>query len=155
MNKTQAKKTLTDMKSRLQEEIGGLEEALSVSIDDEVEEQTPDLHPGDVGTVTFNREMDLTLHGTARDILNQVDRALAKLEEGTYGICDVCGRRISNDRLEAIPYASLCIDDQRALERREGRRLWQHAGASPFESPPDDGLSDFLDLNTAEEEEAE
>jgi DnaK suppressor protein len=46
--------------------------------------------------------------------LHDVERALEKLEEGTYGSCDVCGRPIGDERLEAIPWAVLCLDDARS-----------------------------------------
>lgn len=65
---------------------------------------------GDGTTAAVER---LNLVGTARELqamLRDVDRALRKLEEGTYGICDRCGMLISEDRLEARPWSVLCID---------------------------------------------
>ncbi len=50
-------------------------------------------------------------------MLVEVDAALARLEAGTYGLCRACGREIGTERLEAVPYATLCIDDKRLEER--------------------------------------
>ena len=49
--------------------------------------------------------------------LPSAQSALGRIEDGTYGLCTVCGRPIGEERLEAVPYATLCIDDKRALER--------------------------------------
>ena len=65
---------------------------------------------GEGGTVTVDRERDLALSAQALGAVEEIDHALAKLDSGTYGICENCGRTILKARLEALPYARLCID---------------------------------------------
>jgi DnaK suppressor protein len=71
----------------------------------------------DSGTATFERERDLSLVNNLRDLMERIDKALAKIDEGTYGLCDRCGRPIEKLRLKALPYANLCIKDKQAEER--------------------------------------
>jgi RNA polymerase-binding protein DksA len=61
----------------------------------------------------YDRELDEGLEEGARDTLAEIDAALQRIEDGTYGICEVCGKPIGADRLNAIPWTRLCIDDQR------------------------------------------
>jgi len=68
--------------------------------------------------VTIDREIDLSLEGNARSAMIRVDRALRKLDDGSYGLCDRCGNPIGDERLEAVPVASLCIGCKRIEERR-------------------------------------
>lgn len=68
-------------------------------------------------TELLARERDLALRSNARDLLEQVTAALRRLDEGTYGICADCGGPIAPERLEALPYATLCINCQAARER--------------------------------------
>jgi RNA polymerase-binding transcription factor DksA len=75
-----------------------------------------DNHPADLGTETFLREQDQALMANARDILNRVDMALAKIDDGTYGICDKTHKPIPVERLEAIPYATLTVEAQSIQE---------------------------------------
>lgn len=77
----------------------------------------PDNHMGDMASVTFDRELDQGLEEGAQQTLAQIDRALAKIDDGTYGICERCGKPISEERLRARPWATLCIDDQRLADR--------------------------------------
>lgn len=77
----------------------------------------PDQHLGDVATETFERELDAGLEENSEHVLHSIDAALARIEAGTYGTCERCGQPISEARLEAIPYATLCIDCQRRAER--------------------------------------
>jgi RNA polymerase-binding transcription factor DksA len=67
--------------------------------------------------VTFERELDEGLEEGAQQTLAQIDRAMAKLDDGTYGTCERCGGAISEERLRARPWALLCIDDQRLADR--------------------------------------
>ena len=71
----------------------------------------------DAGTATFERERDLPLVNNLRDLMERIDKALAKMDEGTYGLCDRCGKPIEKLRLKALPYANLCIKDKQAEER--------------------------------------
>ncbi|HVE91454.1 MAG TPA: TraR/DksA C4-type zinc finger protein [Actinomycetota bacterium] len=64
----------------------------------------------DSGTATFERERDLSLAENIRDLLDKVERALAKVKDGTYGQCETCGKNIEAARLKALQYANTCID---------------------------------------------
>lgn len=79
-----------------------------------------DQHPADIATDTFEKEKDLSILEHVDAQLADVDRALGRLEQGTYGTCEACGRRIDDDRLRARPAARFCIDDQQIAERGVG-----------------------------------
>jgi RNA polymerase-binding transcription factor len=86
-------------------------------------EETGDLaigsgdHIADSATETYLRELDEGLEENADHVLVAIDEALRRIEDGTYGLCSACGGPIGEERLEAVPYATLCIEDKRALER--------------------------------------
>src|SRR5262245_40879254 len=71
----------------------------------------------DAGTDTFEREKDLSLVNNINDLTSRIDKALVKMDDGTYGLCDRCGKPIEKPRLKALPYANLCIKDKQAEER--------------------------------------
>lgn len=80
-------------------------------------------HPGDVSDdsaddadAMYDAEMNLSLVNNAREIVDQIDAALARLDAGTYGICTICGKPIDERRLDVLPYAQYCLDDQRKQE---------------------------------------
>jgi len=73
---------------------------------------------GEPETATYERERVLSLLDNSRDLLKQVDVALEKIEAGTYGICESCGKPIEAARVKALPHASLCIACKRRDERR-------------------------------------
>jgi len=75
----------------------------------------------DAGSATFERERDLSIANNIRDLLEKIEKALARIGEGTFGICEGCGKPIEKARLKALPYASLCIKDKTAEERARGR----------------------------------
>jgi RNA polymerase-binding protein DksA len=77
-----------------------------------------DQHPADNATETFERERDLAVEDTAQVILRQSEAALKKIEDGTYGTCERCGKPITAARLEAIPYTPYCIEDAEWLSGR-------------------------------------
>ncbi|HEX2267546.1 MAG TPA: TraR/DksA C4-type zinc finger protein [Actinomycetota bacterium] len=119
------KKELDDLKARLVSERKDLEAQYT-----ELEESTFatnqseltgemgfDEEYADAGTATFERERDLSLVNNLRDLMERIDKALAKMAEGTYGLCDRCGRPIEKLRLKALPYANLCLKDKQAEER--------------------------------------
>jgi RNA polymerase-binding protein DksA len=86
-------------------------------------EETGDLaigsgdHLADSASETYMRELDEGLEENAEHILVEIEAALGRIEDGTYGLCTSCGGPIGEERLEAVPYATLCINDKRALER--------------------------------------
>ena len=73
-------------------------------------------HMGDLATETHDREVEFGLEENADEVLGEIDAALKRIDDGTYGTCEVCGRPIGRERLEARPWATLCIDDQRRQE---------------------------------------
>jgi DnaK suppressor protein len=76
-----------------------------------------DQHIADHASEMLEREMDWTLEENAERILEEIDEALERLEQGTYGICSACGRPIPEERLAAVPYATLCVEDKRRQEQ--------------------------------------
>ena len=74
-------------------------------------------HQADLGTETFDRERDLSILEQVEAELADVEHALERLESGTYGTCEACGRPIDDARLEAQPATRFCMEDQAAAER--------------------------------------
>jgi DnaK suppressor protein len=72
----------------------------------------------DTGTKTFEREHELALTRNAQDLLDQSERALARIDAGTYGLCETCGQPIGKARLQAFPRATLCVTCKQRQERR-------------------------------------
>lgn len=71
----------------------------------------------DAGTATFDRERDLSIRNNIQDLIEQMTRAIARIDEGPYGTCERCGRPIDAARLKALPHALLCMDCKRREER--------------------------------------
>jgi DnaK suppressor protein len=118
---TEFRPLLEEERERLTAAIAHLHDDHVKPMEEEVGEHAgggTDNHPADMAAVTFERELDEGLEEGAQQTLEQVVRALAKIDEGTYGICDRCGREIGEERLRARPWALLCIDDQRLADRR-------------------------------------
>jgi DnaK suppressor protein len=67
------------------------------------------IHMADIGTDNFEQEFTLSLMQTEEETLDLVEASLERIEEGTYGQCEECGVKIPKTRLNAIPYASLCV----------------------------------------------
>src|SRR5450759_4357069 len=74
--------------------------------------------PADAGTATFEREQEISLANNAREVFEQSARALARLVDGSYGICESCGSPIGKNRLLAFPRATLCLTCKSKQERR-------------------------------------
>lgn len=118
--------TARDLKSfrrRLQEELtvltgrhAGLEAASATS---------PDVagaggygeEAADAGSFTSERERDLSLVGNLRDLISKIQGALERIDDGSYGRCEVCGEPIEAERLDALPYTTLCLADARRRAR--------------------------------------
>lgn len=74
------------------------------------------IHMADVGTDNYERELMIELIQNGEDSVRNIDDALERIEEGTFGICEACEKKINRERLKAVPYASLCINCQREEE---------------------------------------
>jgi len=74
--------------------------------------------PADVGSKAYERDLELALTQNARHLLEQGERALARIDAGTYGVCESCGRAIGKARLLAFPRATLCVQCKQREERR-------------------------------------
>ena len=107
---------LMEERTRLASAIAYLHEENPGTIEDE-EEETFDNHLADSATITFTREMDYSLEENAGHVLSAIDVALGKIDDGTFGLCARCGNPIAEERLEAMPYATKCIDCKRLEER--------------------------------------
>jgi RNA polymerase-binding protein DksA len=109
---------LLDERRRVLDAIDNIHTENPGSIGEETEELGfQDHHPGDVATATFDREMASSLEENSTHVLTEIDAALGRIENGTYGVCQRCGNSIGGERLEALPWATLCIDCKRKQER--------------------------------------
>ena len=120
------KKEIADLRVRLEEERIQLDAQLTTIEEDSFASTQSDSsgdvglddEPADAGTATFEREKDLSIENNVRDLLHKIDRALKRIDDGTYGICDICGKPIEKARVKALPYVDLCIKDAQAQSRR-------------------------------------
>ena len=109
---------LLDERRRVVNAIDNIHTENPGSLGEETDETTfQDNHLGDIATATFDREMASSLEENSTHVLAEIDAALARIDEGTYGVCVRCGEPIGRERLEALPWATLCIDDKRKQER--------------------------------------
>jgi DnaK suppressor protein len=107
---------LLEAKKRVEAAIQNLQEENSGNLAEEAgEEMAHDL--ADTATETYDRELDHTLEENSEHVLEEIKAALKRIEEGTYGTCTNCGNQIAAARLEALPWATLCIDCARDRER--------------------------------------
>ncbi len=123
------KRDLKELRRLLEEEQRRLTEELEA-----IEEHQPELEHqvgmdlagsydedfADVAGDTFEREKGFAIESSVQALLTQVEEALARIDDGTYGICENCGLSIHPARLRAIPYARLCIDCKAKEERANG-----------------------------------
>ena len=111
------KQRLLDERQHAQEALDHLQQDDAGQLEDEREEIPSDNHPADMATATFDRELDYTLEENVERVLAQIDAALQRIDDGTYGVCENCGEQIPLERLEALPWTTLCIDCKRKQER--------------------------------------
>jgi DnaK suppressor protein len=109
---------LEEERRRIRAEIAALTEADSQSERERAGRAGRGNHMAEDASETFEHEKSLALLQNLRSIESQVERALSKLERGEYGRCEDCGKQIAEERLAAIPYATLCIECKAKRERR-------------------------------------
>ena len=109
---------LLDERQRVGHALATLRDEHAGSLDDEVEEVAPtaDENLAETASATLGREIDYTLGENAEQVISEIDAALERIEDGSYGTCSNCGGEIPQARLEANPWASLCIDCKRRAE---------------------------------------
>lgn len=113
-----AKSTVERFRKRLEGERAHLEEQIA-EYEREIEEarltesssdRSPDPGNAEASSVKLEYAKELSIEQNTIDLLSKVNRALARIEEGGYGLCENCGKAIPVERLEVLPYATLCVD---------------------------------------------
>jgi RNA polymerase-binding transcription factor DksA len=121
MDNTAARTRLDEERRRLEETRVAAQDLVSGNSEEATQELASyDQHLADEGTETFERERDISVLQRVEAQLGEIDAALARIEAGTYGTCELCGKPIGDERLEAMPAARYCLEDQARAER-EGR----------------------------------
>lgn len=114
---------LEEVRAQLEEDIAGLRREIDRA-ESEIAERLGDPSDGagddqaDTGAKTFEREHEMSLANNARDLLSQKERALGRIQAGTYGVCERCGNPVGKARLQAFPRAALCVTCKQREERR-------------------------------------
>src|SRR3954454_12523145 len=102
---------LEEERARIVSSLEHLHASNSTSLEDETDEIPSDHHLGETASATVDREIEYGLEEGPEHILAAIDAALARIEAGTYGTCERCGKPIGEERLRGIPYAKLFIED--------------------------------------------
>jgi DnaK suppressor protein len=116
-------KELAEVRQELEAEAAGLRQDIS-SAESEIAARLGDAvgdagdDSADAGAKTFEREHELALTQNARELLAQTQRVLSKIDDGSYGVCESCGKPIGKARLQAFPRATLCVTCKQREERR-------------------------------------
>jgi RNA polymerase-binding protein DksA len=111
------KRRLTEERSIVLEERRRLGDDTSRAAVDAIAGDGPEGHPSDTASETLDRGVELSLEDNADHLLEAIDSALARVEAGSYGMCERCGHAIAHERLEALPWATKCIECKRLEER--------------------------------------
>ena len=120
------KKETEELRLRLEEELVELktqlttleEDTFAATQSDSAGDVGLDDESADAGSATFEREKDLSIEQNVRDLLRKIQGALKRIADGTYGLCERCGKPIEKARMKALPYVDLCLKDARAQSRR-------------------------------------
>jgi DnaK suppressor protein len=119
MNPVEARERLIAERDRLNQ-VRAAATRLSTSATESAQRElsTVDQHPAEQATETLERELDLGILQSVESELIDLTAALERLDAGTYGICEICGKPIAEGRLEAMPAARYCVEDQAKAARR-------------------------------------
>ena len=109
-------------RAKLAEEIRAIARDASVSPRDASGDLSAyTVHMADMAADTYDRELSMNIASSEQAMLYQIDEALKRLDDDTFGLCQQCGKPITMSRLKALPYASLCINCQRTREQKPKR----------------------------------
>lgn len=110
--------------AKFKKELEALKAKLTVYLHESSEDvKTPDeatgysQHQADEGTDDFDKTISIEVSSKELEILRRIDHALERIEEGTYGICEITGKEIPKKRLEAVPYATMTVEAQEKFEK--------------------------------------
>jgi len=113
------RKRLMEQREELQNQLAAIEEsATGLSQSEMSGEVSYDEDFADAGSFTFEREKEFSIANNVTDLRTKTDRALHRIEEGSYGVCESCGQPIESARLKALPHVTLCLKCKKAEERR-------------------------------------
>ena len=115
------RKLLLELKEKLVHDIKNMSDVTGSSREESVDVSGHVLHMADVATDMYDKEFSLGLASKDREILQKIDDALVRINNGTYGICLATKKPITQARLKAIPYAEYCLEYQEELEKQGGR----------------------------------
>ncbi len=104
------------------------------------------IHMADIGSDNFEQEFALGLMDSERKMVHEIDDALQRIEDGTYGICEATGKPIPKARLEAQPWARYCVEHARTLEKGGAAKQ-----TLPAAEPDDYDLSDKSEVESPDE----
>lgn len=140
------RRLLLNERRDLQQLINDMRRTMTVALEDSISELSLyDNHPADIGSESFERSKDFALEDEARLRLHAVEDALARVENGNYGVCDRCGREIPLERLEAMPSTTMCVQCKTAEETKgpsRARPVEEEVLVRPFE-PSFDGSNEY------------
>lgn len=102
---------------KMRQEMTKMVQEVSKDVKTQAESKGYSQHQADEGTDDFDRMVSLQLTDKEIQILRQIDRAMEKINEETYGVCDITGQEIPRKRLDAIPYATMTVEAQEKFEK--------------------------------------
>ena len=119
MSRELAKSTINRFKKRLEEEKERLEELIEeyereleiARLTESSSDRSPDPGNAEASSMKLEYAKELSIEQNTVDLLRKVEHALERIEAGKYGNCEVCGKPIPVERLEVLPYATLCVED--------------------------------------------
>jgi len=143
-------------KNNLMQTISHIDDGgLGVSLAESVEElSTYDQHPADVGTEVFERSKDFALREDAMLKVQAIDHAMQRIENGNYGLCEVCGEEIPLERLQAVPYTTQCVRCRAKVEEPSHRKNVRPVEEDVLEPPFARTFNDATDKNEYDGEDA-
>ncbi|MHB1361274.1 MAG: TraR/DksA family transcriptional regulator [Thermoleophilia bacterium] len=107
---------LEAIREKLKHDLVRLEEDVEMAQQELAQEANKDDRIAEVAAMAVGRELDMSLESNIRLLLERVEDALEAIKAGNYGVCKSCGKKIPKERLEALPYAAMCVECQRRRE---------------------------------------
>lgn len=148
IEKNHFKNKIIKEKKKVKDLIEQLKENDAIDSNEEFanELSTYDNHTGDLGEELFNKEKSIAIKGNEYNILNKIENALKAVENGSYGICEGCGKSIPKERLEFLPYANQCVKCQEKENELQSNDVISKINKDEFlKNPFNYGVNDYRD----------